>query len=295
MKIALVTCRHVPHPDGDLEPLRAALHARGLDAVVAAWDDTSVPWATFDLCLLRSTWNYIHHLDEFIPWTRHVNDVSRLWNPAKIVEWNTDKIYLRTLEARGVPVVPTLFVDRSPPGGSPLADGIAQQVRHRGWTDIVVKPRVSAGSFGTRRFSDPADALSFAMELTTHRDAMIQPYVASVDDYGERSLIWIDGELTHAIRKAPRLAGDQENITGPFPIDERERALALAALGHLTDELLYARIDIAQDTQGLPMLMELELTEPSLYLPYSDNALARLADAVRSYATLPRRNPASRE
>jgi hypothetical protein len=109
---------------------------------------------------------------------------------------------------------------------------------------------------------------------------MVQPYVASVDGYGERSLVWIDGELTHAMRKTPRFVGDAERIDGPFPIADDERAVAEAALAPVAARILYGRVDLARDADGRPMVMELELVEPSLFLARHPPALARFVAAV---------------
>jgi hypothetical protein len=93
----------------------------------------------------------------------------------------------------------------------------------------------------------------------------VQPYLESVHDHGERSLVWIDGEVSHQIRKAPRFAGDAEQVTGPHPIPDDERAVALAALAPWADRILYGRVDVARDASGAPVVMELELAEPSLF------------------------------
>ncbi|HLL25468.1 MAG TPA: hypothetical protein VK427_25200, partial [Kofleriaceae bacterium] len=111
-------------------------------------------------------------------------------------------------------------------------------------------------------------------ELTARGAALVQPYVASVEDYGERSIVMIDGELSHAIRKSPRFAGENENIDGPFPIAADEQAVAHAALAPYGD-LLYARVDLARDVHGQPMVMELELVEPSLYFSRAPGSALR--------------------
>jgi hypothetical protein len=116
--------------------------------------------------------------------------------------------------------------------------------------------------------------------LTALGAALVQPYVPSVDDYGERSIIFIAGELTHAIRKAPRFAGGVEQTTGPFEIAPAERALAEAALAPYRDRLLYGRVDLARDAAGAPMVMELELVEPSLFFSRSAYALDRFVSAL---------------
>src|SRR6185437_7276254 len=143
------------------------------------------------------------------------------WNPVDVLVANTNKRYLEELLGRGVPVVPTVFLG---PGDPLRWEGLP-------WRRVVVKPAVGAGSLGVRLFDagDP-EAAVHASALGARGDVLVQPYLASVNDHGERSLVWIDGELTHAVRKSPRFAGQSEAVTGPFPIADDERALALAAL-----------------------------------------------------------------
>jgi glutathione synthase/RimK-type ligase-like ATP-grasp enzyme len=189
------------------------------------------------------------------------------------------------LAARGVPVVPTTLVER----------GATCELAAIAVPSVVIKPEIGAGSLGTRRFapSDPA-ALAHLAALTAHGAALVQPYVASVESYGERSLVWIDGELSHAIRKTPRFSGDDERVAGPFPIAEDERALALAALAPIADRILYGRVDIARDDAGQPMVMELELVEPSLFFAHQPGAAERYVAALRRYlARLPPDSAAS--
>jgi hypothetical protein len=109
----------------------------------------------------------------------------------------------------------------------------------------------------------------------------VQPYLASVDDYGERSLVWIDGALSHAIRKSPRFAGDNEAVTGPFPIADEERAVAEKALAPIADRILYGRVDLARDEAGHPVVMELELVEPSLFFVRGPGSVERFVDGLR--------------
>src|SRR6185503_14222741 len=111
----------------------------------------------------------------------------------------------------------------------------------------------------------------------------VQPYVASVEAYGERALVWIDGELTHAVRKTPRFSHDAEVVSEALPIAADERALAEAVLAPFTPRLLYGRVDVARDDAGRSMVMELELIEPSLFVARHPPAMARLV------AALPRR------
>ncbi len=274
MRIALATCRRLPEPDHDEEPLLRELRALGADAELLAWDARGARLRSFDLCVIRSTWNYIHHLDAFLGWTSEAARQTRVRNPASVLRWNSDKRYLVELARRGVPAVPTILHPR----GSPRR--LAAALAGRGWNEVVIKPRVGAASFMTRRFplSKLSDAESFLRDAAITRDMMIQPYVPSVDTVGERSLVWIDGRFTHAVRKSPRLAGDRECVR-PADIADDERRFAQRVLASVRTPILYARVDAARDRAGRPMLMELELIEPSLFLQYEPRALRRFARA----------------
>ena len=263
MKLRIATCMQLPEPDGDAAPLAAALAAAGIDATLVAWDDPAADWDTPIPTVIRSTWNYAHALPAFLAWVERAARAAPLLNPPEVVRDNVDKRYLMTLAARGVPVVPTTLVERG--GIAPLPGG-----------RIVIKPAVGAGSLGARAFDagDPEAAAHLA-SLTARGAALVQPYVASVEGYGERSMVWIDGELSHAVRKTPRFSGDRERIEGPFPIADDERAVALAALAPAADRILYGRVDLARDDAGQPRVMELELVEPSLFFARHPPSLDR--------------------
>jgi glutathione synthase/RimK-type ligase-like ATP-grasp enzyme len=263
MKLRVATCKALPEPDADAEPLAAALREAGVDFELLAWDDPAVDWDAPAPTILRSTWNYAHHLDAFLAWIDRVEAASPLLNPGEVVHGNVRKRYLLQLAARGVPVIATTLVEKG--RVIPLPE-----------EKLVIKPEVGAGSLGTRVFEagDPAAADHLAA-LTRTGAALVQPYVASVNDYGERSLVWIDGALSHAIRKSPRFSGDREAITGPFPIADDERAVAEAALAPYADQILYGRCDLARDEHGQPRVMELELVEPSLFFARQPGAAAR--------------------
>lgn len=266
---------HLPEPDPDEAPLAAALAAAGLQARLIGWDDPAADWSAHIPTLLRTTWNYALAAPEFLRWVDRVAAVAPLWNPAHVVRGNVHKRYLLELAARGVPTVPTLLVER---GSSPSLAECAAQL---GCERLVAKPAIGAGSLETERFSvgGAEDAARFAAHLaavSARCEVLVQPFVASVLEYGERSMIWIDGELSHAIRKAPRFSGDDEQIEGPMPIAAEERALAEAALAPLASEILYGRVDMARDERGQPMVMELELIEPSLFFARRPGSAERL-------------------
>jgi O-ureido-D-serine cyclo-ligase len=265
VKLRVATCRELPEPDPDEVPLRAALAAGGFDAQWLAWDDPAADWDAPVPTILRSTWNYPLQLDAFLAWLDRAAAAAPVLNPPAVCRDNVHKRYLLALAARGVPVVPTTLVERG--GALDLAALAAPR--------IVIKPEIGAASLDAAAFApdDPAAARHLA-RITARGAALVQPYLTSVEDYGERSLVWIDGALSHAIRKTPRFTGDIERVDGPHPIADDERAVALAALAPYGD-LLYARIDLARDAAGHPVILELELVEPSLFFAHDPGSAAR--------------------
>lgn len=277
MTVAIVSCLQLPEPDVDEELLMGALAEAGVDALLVAWDDASVNWSEFTCVILRSPWNYITQLDEFLAWAGEASRTSSLFNPLPVVEWNTHKGYLRDLATRGIPIVPTAWV------GAGAGSGLAELMVDNGWTDVVAKPVVGAGSYLTDRITEPGtkEAQRFWAALCEHGEVMVQPYMQSVEEYGERSIMWIDGEFTHAIRKSPRLGDAEESVSEALPIADDELQLSRRIIDGLEDDLLYARIDLIRDADGQPLLAELELVEPSLFLRQSPAALERLVTGIK--------------
>lgn len=274
-RVVLATCAPLPEPDPDERPLVAALRAAGLDASVHAWDSRDAPWGEQDLVVLRSTWDYHHRPDAFVRWVEQTARVTRLLNPPPVVAWNAHKGYLLELEARGVPVTPTALLRR---GASTTLTAVLGE---RGWSDVVIKPAVSAGSHLTLRATGAtAEATAHLAGLLTARDVLVQPYLPAVETSGERAIVCIEGRVSHAVRKSPRFLGDDESVSAALPVADDERRLAertLAAAGF--GPLLYARVDVVRDGDTL-RLMELELIEPSLFLLQHPPALAALVAAI---------------
>lgn len=290
MEVRIATCRALPEPDPDEQLLLAALRARGVRARMAAWNDAREDWDAHVPTVIRSTWDYLHDVAAFRAWTERAERAAPLWNPARVVLGNLHKEYLLALAERGVPSVPTALVRRGATGS------LAALVRERSWTDVVVKPAVGAGSFETRRFRahELDEAKRYFADAVRARDTLVQPYVTSVDAHGERALVWIAGEFTHAVRKTPRFSGDDERVSEAVTIEDDERTLGELALAPFASELLYARVDVARDALGTPRIMELELVEPSLFLAQHPPALARFADEIARRVTDPRRSGAIR-
>jgi glutathione synthase/RimK-type ligase-like ATP-grasp enzyme len=280
--IALVTAAAARHLDEDLPLLSRALGDARLDHEIVVWDDASVDWARFDLAVVRSTWDYAPRRDEYVAWARQV---PRLANPADVIAWNTDKRYLRDLARAGIAVTPTTWIE---PGDAPrIPDG-----------EIVVKPAVSAGARDTARYAPDAraSAIEHVKRLQAEgRTAMVQPYLSGVDEHGETALLFFGGVFSHAIRKGPILipgAGCVEGLfakedISPRAPSEAERALAERTLERVPggrDRLLYARVDVVPGPDGAPMVLELELSEPSVFLGHAPGAAERFARAIAARA-----------
>lgn len=290
LQVALATARGFWELDEDATPLVTALDRIGIDASPQVWDDGGVRWADFDLVVLRSVWDYPGRDREFLEWVDTVSGVVALANPSEVVRWNVDKHYLADLGAAGLDVVPTVFVDCD---ADDRDDRVAEAVGS--FDHVVVKPTISAGSRDAGRWTaaNRSDAVAHAMSvLGAGKDVMVQPYITPVDGHRETDVICFSGRPSHAVSKAPMLANEGQVSHAPFAdelitpaeIDDDHRRLAEAAMAAVAarfglDDLLYGRVDMLA-TEGAPMLLEVELTEPSLFLRYDDAAADRAAAAI---------------
>ncbi|MFJ3175120.1 RimK family alpha-L-glutamate ligase [Streptomyces roseus] len=283
-RVALATSVSGLAWDTDLPLLLEALRARGLDAVAALWDAPDFDWSRCAAVVIRSTWGYEQRLPEYLAWADAVQGVTRLDNPAWLVRWNTDKRYLGELAGRGVPVVPTRFIA---PGEDVVLPGHGQ---------FVVKPAVSAGARGAARYTQDLHEKAAAHITALHAagsTAMVQPYLTRIDE-GERALVFLGGSFSHAVRKGPVLTGigtvDDDRVPHPGLVGHlpspAELALAEAALAAVPGSpgLLHARVDIATADDGTPVVMELELVEPNLFMGHSEHGPARFTDLVQERA-----------
>lgn len=277
--VAIVTCRNIPEPDVD-EPLYVpALARHGLRATLVAWEDPAIRWADFDLVLLRSTWNYYRDLPAFLLWLDATAASAHVENAAPLVRWNAHKGYLLELEQRGIDIVPTRLLRAGDTTSlSALRAALATD-------DLVLKPAVSAGSHRTLRATalNDVDARAHLADLTRDTDVLVQPYLRAVEGSGERAIVCIDGEVSHAVRKSPRFGDDNESVSAALPISDAERAFAhkvLSSVPGANGPLLYARVDALTDEDGTLRLMELELIEPSLFFLQAPEALERFASAI---------------
>jgi glutathione synthase/RimK-type ligase-like ATP-grasp enzyme len=278
-RIGIATCARHASLEADDLLLQEALTGLGIEAPALVWDDEGADWSAFDACLLRSTWDYHDKHDEFLAWTQSVSAKTQLWNPPDLVAWNSNKTYLRELEEVGVPTVPTVWLT---PGDE---EDLGALLESRGWDELVVKPAIDLGARNLKRAQGPKQGAGALRKVLRRGEAMLQPYLPSIETSGELSLVYIDGALAHTVRKLPA-PGDfrvQEIWGGTrTPVDPSAEELAIGdlVLNQVPEPPLYARIDLVDDLVGQPCLIELELIEPNLYMTEAPATANLLAQAI---------------
>jgi hypothetical protein len=234
-----------------------------------SWHNPAVEWNDYEAVVIRTTWDYQHHADEFINVLAKIEASSaRLENPLDIVRWNLNKKYLGVMEERGCPIVPTLW-DRTYTG-SAFKEWLVELETDQ----VIIKPTVSATAQHTYRLKrfDPHMA-----EIFADREFMVQPFMPAIVTEGEYSLFYFGGEFSHAINKAPkqddfRVQEEHGGIITAVEPGPLMRAAGDKAVGTIGHELLYARVDLIRDASGKFLLMELELIEPALYFRMNERS-----------------------
>ncbi|MCR9161154.1 MAG: RimK family alpha-L-glutamate ligase [Nannocystaceae bacterium] len=290
-EIALVTTRRYESPT-DITPyianileedrlLTEALAQRGLRARRVDWSREGVDWGAFAAIVLRTPWDYFDRFEAFSAWLDARADHPRLINDLGTLRWNIDKHYLADLEAAGLPIVPTVFVERGE------TRTLAEAMDALGTEAAVFKPTVSGGAKDTYRVR--AGAASQHEErfaaLTSQMAMMVQPFMESVLERGEVTVVAMGGQPTHGLVKRAK-AGDfrvQDDHGGTLhehdPEDD-ELAITTAAMAARGPAPVYGRVDLVRDEQGAARIMEVELIEPELWLRMHPPAAQAFADGI---------------
>lgn len=277
MRIALATSE-LSEPNTDDALLIDALASLGLAAEPTDWQGSG-PWDRYDLVVVRSTWNYQDHHAAYLRWIDLVAAETRLVNPPEVMKPNTVKTYLRVLADRGIPVVPTRWITGADHDG--LFDG----------RDVIVKPSVGASGSGLRRFTTSEGIREHVESLLPLGEVMIQPFLPSIADVGETSVVFIGGRFTHAVQKAAKPGefrvqsefGGAERLGTPDPATISIAERAIDALCDDPEALAYARVDLVYDEEGAPLVGEVELVEPGLFLWLNPDAAQQLARHLASH------------
>lgn len=280
VNVIFATCHDRPLVAPDDEPLVAALARRGVSV-------TPIPWTGIDRgpnvdappIVLRSTWDYHVVPMLFWTWLSALDECGRtVWNPPSVARRNIDKVYLEHLEAHGIAIPNTRWLDRV--DQATLRDALAEE--H--WERAVLKPRIAATAYGTFLVTRESELSDRDLAPTRASGALLQEFVPEIISHGEVSLIYCENTFTHAVVK--RAADGDYRVQSDFggsrlPVTPSDAVLAFAdrVLATIPEPCLYARVDVVDTSRG-PLLMELELIEPELFFLVVPAAADRFADAI---------------
>jgi glutathione synthase/RimK-type ligase-like ATP-grasp enzyme len=291
-KIALLTCaQYIEENEGDWYTsqihreenlLSEALLAYGYTTERVDWSDPTINWSAFDAAVFRSTLDYFYREREFSQWLNRVRGQTRLLNDVDLVFWNMDKHYLSQLNRAGIPIVETRFIEKGEKGN------LKEIATEAGWNEIIIKPAISGGARLTYRIrSDEIPAMQEKFDQCIAEEAMlIQPFRQEITDTGEISIMVMNGEVTHAVRKTAksgdfRVQDDHGGVAEPIPVQLCHADFALQVVSACPEAPVYARVDFIDSSKG-PLLMELELIEPELFLRHAPESAKVLANGIRT-------------
>lgn len=261
--------------------LQDALRERGCESDRVDWADPTIDWSTFHVAVFRTTWDYFDKREQFSQWLERVATQTKLCNGEALVRWNMDKHYLADLASAGLAIVPTRFIERG--DGQPIAQWLAMS----GWNEAIIKPCISGAARHTYRVNaeNGVEIERVIRPLLAEESFMLQPFLRRVLEQGEDTLMIVDGEYTHAIRKLPKRGDFRVQDDHGGTVHERTPSAAQIALAQrvfaaCSPAPAYGRVDMVQDDHGEWVIMELELIEPELWLRRHPPAATRLADAI---------------
>ncbi len=277
MKVALAVCSRTIEGVPDTPILNAALEAAGHEVRLLDWCDDPV-WDWPDVTLLHTPWDYAQKLPAFLSWIARVSARTILLNKAELVRTSIHKSYLLDLQRAGITIPQTLLLHK---GSAP---DLRQLRDYFGSYPVVIKPAVGSGGRRLERLADVEALMTSSIMGSTAivgEDVLVQRYEETIETRGEFSLVLVDGSLSHLVHKRPRqgeyrVQAAHGGASGPADIDDHARSMA-KSLAPFVADAFYARIDYLIGADGSPLLMELELAEPDLYLRHSPQAASRLA------------------
>lgn len=279
-RLALITYSGLPYGAESERLMLPHLAAANIETEIVDWRSTDCDFSKFDLIVLRSCWDYHLRAAEFISWLHRVAQTTRVLNTIDTVLWNHNKFYLREVEGLGIEIVPTIFVSHA------KALDAEHATTMRSWRNVVVKPAISASAHNTRLMDGAAWSAAHEVGRIMNGPFLMQQFIPEIQDQGEISFVYIDGQFSHAALKRPA-AGDfrvQQEHGGSAELLHPPAALLdqanwISATVPQVRESLYCRIDaVARD--GKLLLMELELIEPELFLGLAEGAAERFARAI---------------
>lgn len=260
---------------------------KGLNIATVTWTDPDIDWKDFELVILKSPWDYFEQIDNFYAWLNKLVGLGvRLLNPPATIKWNSDKHYLNEIDEAGLPVIPSIFLEKNE------FPDIAVYFERLKTNKIIIKPCVSAGSVNTFKVAqeEASEWNSKLKELLKNEAFIVQPFVDEIQTDGEYSFLFFNGKFSHHVLKKAK-EGDfrvQSSYGGSIHTPEMSSDLIDQAQQYsdkFAKDCLYARVD-GIIRNGKFSLMELELIEPFLFLAQNENSYQNYYSAIKDLLIL---------
>ena len=290
--VTLLTCQAYFKPDNitpyiqnilfEEQLLKSALENQGLTVDITYWNNPSYDWSKTRSLVFRTIWDYFERFDEFLLWLEEVRHQTQLINSYDLVKWNIDKHYLKELSEKGIKIVPTYFAKKN------SKRNLAEIIELQQWKDVVIKPAISASAYKTFKILEETVNSNEKLfkDLLNQRDMLVQPFINTIEKFGEASLMVIDGKFTHAILKKAkpgdfRVQDDFGGTVHDYVPTKKEIEFAEMVIEKCKAKPLYGRVDIIWDNEKNFYLSELEIIEPELWLRNYPKSAESIAEAVK--------------
>lgn len=245
------------------------------------WDDESVDWTVYDIIIIKSTWDYfIGKIDAFYDWLNHIKSKNiPCLNHPDLIRWNADKHYLLDIEAAGLPIVPSIIIEKNDTLNVDFA------FDKFNCEEIIIKPTISGGAMNTIRVNRKsiAEHLDEVNEWLKEQAYLIQPLKQEIITEGEWSFLYFNGKFSHHLLKVAK-EGEfriQHFFGGKIVSPELNESMIKESQKYIdafAKDSLYARVDGVW-SNGKLELMELELIEPYLFFFTDPNSLNNYYEA----------------
>ena len=256
------------------ELLEKVLLGLGIDFKFEVWSDPKVDWKKYAFLLIKSPWDYFDRYAEFLTWCHRIQELGiPTLNSMDTIIWNSDKWYLKEIQEKGFPIVPTHYLRKKEPFD------LSNYFLEFNTDELIIKPTVSGGSKNTLKLQKESwrEKQEMIAALLNQEDFMVQPFVEEVAITGEYSYLFFNGKFSHAVLKSPKKGEFRVQhffggsihavIPNPGQLEYMQKLVDTFA-----KDTLYARVDGVW-TEGVFYLMELELIEPYLFLFTSEMAM----------------------
>lgn len=268
----------------DYQDLTDALTRNKLDYQIVSWDDMSIDWHQFAAVLIHTPWDYYDNPIKFIKTMEHIASQSPVFNSIDIVRWNMDKSYLGDLDRAGIRIIETQYINTA------ITPDVLAIMPGANWAEgYIFKPTVSAGAADVYLIRSAHDAKRIydTRYKNNHPTLMIQPFMKEIQEEGEWSFIFFDGEYSHGVLKKP-LEGEigvkhsvkNKEYIPTHDMVSQAKDIYQKVIKLRQDNPLYTRLDTIKGPDGKLYVMELEQIEPFLYLHAHPEAANKLVQGL---------------